>query len=123
MSKRSELRGSGVALFKGGLDVECAQRLSLMGDLRAAIEHNLLYERPLRIWTGGPMFRHERPQKGRYRQFHQLDVEALGFAREVPLDRLAVLAGAHAASAPAMEVAGCHCASSASKRSSAARRL
>jgi len=50
------------------------------GIVRAAIEHNLTYERPVRVWTGGPMFRHERPQKGRYRQFHQLDVEALGFA-------------------------------------------
>src|SRR3954463_1282508 len=49
------------------------------GIVRAAIEHNLVYERPVRIWTGGPMFRHERPQKGRYRQFHQLDVEALGY--------------------------------------------
>jgi histidyl-tRNA synthetase len=49
------------------------------GIVRAAIEHNLTYERPLRVWTAGPMFRHERPQKGRYRQFHQLDVEALGF--------------------------------------------
>jgi histidyl-tRNA synthetase len=44
------------------------------------VEHNALYNGPLRIWTMGPMFRHERPQKGRYRQFHQLDVEALGFA-------------------------------------------
>ena len=34
----------------------------------------------MRLWTMGPMFRHERPQKGRYRQFHQIDVEALGFA-------------------------------------------
>src|SRR4029078_9874944 len=50
------------------------------GIVRAAIEHSLTYERPQRVWTGGPMFRHERPQKGRYRQFHQLDVEALGFA-------------------------------------------
>ena len=49
------------------------------GIVRAAIEHNLTYERPQRVWTAGPMFRHERPQKGRYRQFHQLDVEALGF--------------------------------------------
>ena len=49
------------------------------GIVRAAIEHNLTYERPLRVWTAGPMFRHERPQKGRYRQFHQLDVEALGY--------------------------------------------
>ena len=50
------------------------------GIVRAMIEHNALYNGPLRIWTMGPMFRHERPQKGRYRQFHQLDVEALGFA-------------------------------------------
>jgi histidyl-tRNA synthetase len=50
------------------------------GIVRAVIEHNALYNGPLRIWTIGPMFRHERPQKGRYRQFHQLDVEALGYA-------------------------------------------
>jgi histidyl-tRNA synthetase len=50
------------------------------GIVRAVIEHNALYNGPLRIWTLGPMFRHERPQKGRYRQFHQLDVEALGYA-------------------------------------------
>jgi histidyl-tRNA synthetase len=50
------------------------------GIVRATIEHNALYNGPLRLWTMGPMFRHERPQKGRYRQFHQLDVEALGFA-------------------------------------------
>ncbi|RYF16003.1 MAG: histidine--tRNA ligase [Comamonadaceae bacterium] len=49
------------------------------GIVRAMIEHNALYNGPLRLWTIGPMFRHERPQKGRYRQFHQLDVEALGF--------------------------------------------
>jgi len=49
------------------------------GIVRAAIEHHLTYERPQRVWMAGPMFRHERPQKGRYRQFHQLDVEALGF--------------------------------------------
>jgi histidyl-tRNA synthetase len=47
---------------------------------RAAIEHNLLYSGPQRLWYMGPMFRHERPQKGRYRQFHQVGVEALGFA-------------------------------------------
>ncbi len=50
------------------------------GLVRAAIEHNILYEGPKRVWTSGPMFRHERPQKGRYRQFYQFDVEALGFA-------------------------------------------
>lgn len=50
------------------------------GMVRAAIEHNLLYDRPQRVWCMGPVFRHERPQRGRYRQFHQIDVEALGFA-------------------------------------------
>lgn len=50
------------------------------GIVRAMVEHNALYNGPLRLWTMGAMFRHERPQKGRYRQFHQLDVEALGFA-------------------------------------------
>src|SRR5690349_10034251 len=50
------------------------------GIVRAMVEHNALYNGPLRLWTMGPVFRHERPQKGRYRQFHQLDVEALGFA-------------------------------------------
>ncbi len=49
------------------------------GIVRAAIQHSLTYERPQRVWTTGPMFRHERPQKGRYRQFHQFDAEALGF--------------------------------------------
>ena len=48
--------------------------------MRAAIQHNLLYNAPQRLWYAGPMFRHERPQKGRYRQFHQFGVEALGFA-------------------------------------------
>lgn len=50
------------------------------GVVRASIEHNLLYERPQRVYSIGPVFRHERPQRGRYRQFHQLDVEGLGFA-------------------------------------------
>jgi len=48
--------------------------------VRAAVEHNLLYQGSQRLWYGGPMFRHERPQKGRYRQFHQFGVEALGLA-------------------------------------------
>jgi histidyl-tRNA synthetase len=50
------------------------------GIVRAMVEHNALYNGPLRVWSMGPVFRHERPQKGRYRQFFQLDVEALGFA-------------------------------------------
>ena len=47
--------------------------------VRAAIQHNLLVGSPRRLYYHGPMFRHERPQKGRYRQFHQVGVEALGF--------------------------------------------
>lgn len=47
--------------------------------VRAALEHNLLYNGAQRLWYGGPLFRHERPQKGRYRQYHTLGVEALGF--------------------------------------------
>ena len=63
------------------------------GIVRAAIEHNLIYDRPLRVWTGGAMFRHERPQKGRYRQFHQLDVEALGFpGPDVAAEQIVMLA-------------------------------
>ena len=49
------------------------------GVVRAAIEHSLLYEGGKRLYYIGPMFRHERPQRGRYRQFHQVGVEALGF--------------------------------------------
>ena len=48
--------------------------------VRAAIEHGLLRTPGLRVWTMGPMFRYERPQKGRYRQFHQIDVEIFGVA-------------------------------------------
>ena len=50
------------------------------GIVRAMIEHNALYNGPLRLWSNVTLFRHERPQKGRYRQFHQIDVEALGLA-------------------------------------------
>ena len=63
------------------------------GVVRAAIEHNLTYEGPQRVWTAGPMFRHERPQKGRYRQFHQFNVEALGFAGpDVDAEQIVLLA-------------------------------
>jgi histidyl-tRNA synthetase len=50
------------------------------GIVRATIEHNLTYDAPRRVWSMGPVFRHERPQRGRYRQFYQVNVEALGFA-------------------------------------------
>ncbi|MDK4707419.1 histidine--tRNA ligase [Kingella negevensis] len=48
--------------------------------LRAVVEHNLLHDAPRKLWYMGAMFRRERPQKGRYRQFHQVGIEALGFA-------------------------------------------
>lgn len=48
--------------------------------VRAVLQHNLLYNAPQRLYYNGQMFRHERPQKGRYRQFHQFGVEALGYA-------------------------------------------
>ncbi|PRD64484.1 histidine--tRNA ligase [Malikia granosa] len=50
------------------------------GVVRAVVEQNLIYDGPKRLYYMGPMFRHERPQRGRYRQFHQVGAEALGFA-------------------------------------------
>jgi len=55
------------------------------GVVRAMLQHGLLHNAIQRIWYTGPMFRHERPQKGRYRQFHQIGVEAYGMA-EADLD-------------------------------------
>jgi histidyl-tRNA synthetase len=64
-----ELNGESLALRPEGT----------ASSVRAVIQHNLLYDGGKRLWYTGPMFRHERPQKGRYRQFHQVGVEALGF--------------------------------------------
>jgi histidyl-tRNA synthetase len=64
-----ELNGESLALRPEGT----------ASSVRAVIQHNLLYDGGKRLWYAGPMFRHERPQKGRYRQFHQVGVEALGF--------------------------------------------
>jgi histidyl-tRNA synthetase len=50
------------------------------GIVRAMITNGLLHNQKSRVWLRGPMFRHERPQKGRFRQFHQIDVEAFGYA-------------------------------------------
>jgi histidyl-tRNA synthetase len=68
-SWRDELNGEDLTLRPEGT-ASC---------VRAAIEHNLLYDGPRRLWYAGPMYRHERPQKGRYRQFHQYGAEALGY--------------------------------------------
>ncbi|HEX3058961.1 MAG TPA: histidine--tRNA ligase [Usitatibacter sp.] len=63
------------------------------GIVRSAIEHNFLYNGAMRVWTVGPMFRYERPQKGRQRQFHQFDVEALGFeGPDVDAEQIVMLA-------------------------------
>ncbi|MGH8130448.1 MAG: histidine--tRNA ligase [Steroidobacteraceae bacterium] len=67
-----------------GFEDRGGDRLSLRpeataGIVRAAIEHGLLHNQKQRLWTAGPMFRHERPQQGRYRQFHQIDCEAFGY--------------------------------------------
>ncbi|MDQ2735928.1 MAG: histidine--tRNA ligase [Pseudomonadota bacterium] len=67
------------------LDAMNGDRLTLRpeataGIVRAMVEHNALYNGPLRLWSNVTLFRHERPQKGRYREFHQIDVEALGHA-------------------------------------------
>jgi histidyl-tRNA synthetase len=63
------------------------------GVVRAVIEHNLLYEAPRRLWYFGPMFRHERPQRGRYREFYQAGAEALGFAGpDVDAEQILMLA-------------------------------
>ncbi|MGL4576505.1 MAG: histidine--tRNA ligase [Burkholderiaceae bacterium] len=63
------------------------------GIVRSAIEHNWLYNGPQRVWSVGPVFRHERPQKGRQRQFHQFDVEALGFeGPDVDAEQIVMLA-------------------------------
>ena len=64
------------------------------GVVRAAIEHNLVYDGPKRLFYMGPMFRHERPQRGRYRQFYQLGVEALGFSGP-ELDAEQILLASH----------------------------
>lgn len=59
--------------------------------VRSVIEHNLTYNAPQRLWYFGPMFRHERPQRGRYRQFYQFGCEALGFAGpDIDIDLLAM---------------------------------
>jgi len=69
-SWRDELNGEDLTLRPEGT-ASC---------VRAVAEHSLLHDGPKRLWYAGPMYRHERPQKGRYRQFHQYGIEALGYA-------------------------------------------
>jgi histidyl-tRNA synthetase len=62
------------------------------GVVRAAIEHSLLHEGPCRLWYYGPMYRHERPQRGRYREFFQAGAEALGFSGpEIEVEQILLL--------------------------------
>ncbi len=64
------------------------------GFMRAGIQHGFLYQQPSRFWYSGPFFRHERPQKGRYRQFHQIGAEAFGFAGP-DIDAELIMLGQH----------------------------
>jgi histidyl-tRNA synthetase len=79
--------------------------------VRSVIEHNLLYDGPKRLWYTGPMFRHERPQRGRYRQFHQFGIEALGLpGPDIDAEQLLMIArlwralGLQADNAPRLEI-------------------
>jgi len=63
------------------------------GVVRAALSNGLLHNQQQKLWCSGPMFRREKPQKGRYRQFHQMSVEALGFAEpEIDAELIALSA-------------------------------
>ncbi|HEX5048243.1 MAG TPA: histidine--tRNA ligase [Gammaproteobacteria bacterium] len=63
------------------------------GVVRAGLSNGLLHNQQQKLWCSGPMFRYEKPQKGRYRQFHQLSVEALGYAEpEIDAELIAVTA-------------------------------
>jgi histidyl-tRNA synthetase len=77
---------------RGGENLSLRPELTA-GVVRAGIEHGLLYNQQQRVWCTGPVFRYERPQAGRYRQFHQLDVEAFGIATpDVDVEVIAVAA-------------------------------
>ena len=62
------------------------------GIARAAISNGMLRGQKHKLWCIGPMFRHERPQKGRYRQFHQFDIEAIGFEGPVDAELIVMMA-------------------------------
>jgi histidyl-tRNA synthetase len=74
------------------------------GVVRASLSNGLLHNQQQKLWCAGPMFRHEKPQRGRYRQFHQLSVEALGFA-EPELDAELIVLSARLWSALGIESA------------------
>ncbi|MCG7961859.1 MAG: histidine--tRNA ligase, partial [Candidatus Thiodiazotropha taylori] len=63
------------------------------GCVRAGLEHGLIFNQTQRLWYQGPMFRHERPQKGRYRQFHQIGVESFGMSGpDIDLEQILITA-------------------------------
>ena len=77
---------------RGGENLSLRPELTA-GVVRAGIEHGLLYNQQQRVWCTGPVFRYERPQAGRYRQFHQLDVEAFGIATpDIDVEVIAIAA-------------------------------
>ncbi len=65
---------------RNGDSLDAASRSAPPGSCARRLSNGLLHNQRQKIWTQGPMFRYERPQKGRYRQFHQIEVEALGYA-------------------------------------------
>ncbi len=77
---------------RGGEQLSLRPELTA-GIVRAGIEHGLLHNQQQRVWSVGPVFRYERPQAGRYRQFHQLDVEAYGIpGPDVDVEVIAIAA-------------------------------
>ncbi len=77
---------------RGGEQLSLRPELTA-GVIRAGIEHGILFNQQQRVWCTGPVFRYERPQAGRYRQFHQLDVEAFGIATpDVDVEVIAIAA-------------------------------
>jgi len=81
-----------------GEELLCLRPEATAGLVRAFVEHGLHVEGPQKWFTLGPMFRRERPQKGRYRQFHQLDIEAFGIAEPtIDVEQIAMAADFFAA--------------------------
>ena len=77
---------------RGGEAISLRPELTA-GVVRAGIEHGILFNQQQRVWCTGPVFRYERPQAGRYRQFHQLDVEAFGInTPDVDVEIIAIAA-------------------------------
>jgi histidyl-tRNA synthetase len=77
---------------RGGENLSLRPELTA-GLVRAGIEHGILYNQQRRIWSTGPVFRREQPQAGRYRQFHQLDVEAFGITTpDIDVEVIAIAA-------------------------------